>query len=112
MKKLIYSLYILWAILSIAYFFWKGNVAIATAFIWIPIALVVSASFLITLIGDIGERIKRRRRENAPRDCTTCLFGQTADLVNKTKKEGEEVPCVGESMGYKRGVTCPHWSGK
>ena len=83
----------------------------ATSAIWFPLALAVSAMSIIFITADIVAYIKKRREARIPDECANCLFGKTTDLINKTRKEGEEKAlCIGEKILHaKRGEVCAYY---
>ena len=84
---------------------------VALSAIWLPIGVVTALGFVIFITADIGDRMKKREDEKIPDTCGTCLFGKTCDLINSTKKEGEEKEkCMGERIGgATRGTLCPYY---
>lgn len=107
------------------YFIWLGWLALgiilkivgligwglALSALWLPIVFLFVIGILIFAIADIGERIKKNKEDNTPDECGNCLFGHTCDLINKTRKEGEEKEkCMGERIGgATRGVVCGYY---
>ena len=84
----------------------------ATSALWIPLGGVISFGAIIFLTADIGNYLKRKREEKIPNECGNCLFGKTTDLINASRKEGEEKAlCIGEKLcGATRGVVCQYYT--
>ena len=107
--------YILWGVWLIGGIILKilGLVSwwAATSALWLPLGGALSFGFVIFLTADIGAYLKRKQEEKIPNECGNCLFGRSADLINATKKEGEEkTHCIGEEMANaKRGTICPYY---
>lgn len=83
----------------------------ATSAIWLPLGGTIAFGAIVFLTADITAYIKKKKDSKIPDECGNCLFGRTTDLVNATKKEGEEkAPCLGEKLANaKRGQICQYY---
>ena len=111
MQKTTYILWLLWLIAGIALKI-LGLVSwwAATSALWLPAAVVLSGALFIFGTADIGARLKMLQAKKIPPECGNCIFGRTCDIINSTKKEGEELEkCIGEKLGEgKRGEVCKY----
>lgn len=113
MKKVIICLYVLWAVLAISSLFLWGNWWVATSFLWIPLSVVVSVAFYSVVGSMVISKREARAEANEEPSCKNCLFGVSADLINATRKEGEQEQCLGEKVyGAKKGILCSHYMRK
>lgn len=83
----------------------------ATSAVWLPAAVGVSAMVVIFATADFAAIAKKTQEARVPEECANCLFGRTADLINATRKEGEErALCIGEKLANAtRGVVCEYY---
>ena len=101
MKKAFYWCWLAWAIACVVAkcFGWCGW-AFMLSPIWIPLCVVVCFAFMLIVISDFGSWMKRKSDDKLPDSCENCLFKKSCDLINSTKKEGEELEkCMGEKFG-------------
>lgn len=107
--------YVLWAGWLVAGIVLKilGLVSwwVAASALWIPLGGAVSFAAIIFITADLSAAAKRKRRAKIPKECATCMFGRTTDLLNKFKKEGEpDAQCIGEKLANAtRGVVCKYY---
>lgn len=112
MRKVIY---IIWALLLVVGITLKilGIIGwgLALSPLWFPLVSFLSTIIVVVLGASLAESIKKRKEAKIPDTCGNCLFGKTCDLINASKKEGEEKEkCMGERIGgATRGVVCPYY---
>lgn len=92
MKKICYALYGLWIVSAIVLKI-LGLVSwwVATSWLWMPLAMVLTFLVGVNLAVGIGNRLKRKEEEKIPDSCEVCLFG-------KTKEYAENGHCLGETL--------------
>lgn len=92
MKQICYILYVLW-MLSAVVLKILGLVSwwVATSWLWMPLAMVLTFLVGVNLAVGIGNRLKRKEEAKIPDSCEVCLFG-------KTKEYAEGGKCLGETL--------------
>lgn len=101
MKNLFYFTWLAWLLVSVVLkIMGLCSWVIALAPIWMPIAVGISIGVTLMAVTDLNAWMKKRKDVNMPDSCENCLFRKTCDLINGTKKEGEEKEvCMGERFG-------------
>lgn len=101
MRKMFYLTWLAWAIACVVLKI-MGLISWLTALspLWMPIAVSLCAGVILIGIADVNRWMTKREDAKLPDSCENCLFKKTCDLVNATKKEGEEKEkCMGEKFG-------------
>lgn len=103
MKKICYALYGLWIVSAIVLKI-LGLVSwwVATSWLWMPLAMVLTFLVGVNLAVGIGNRLKRKEEDAIPDSCDVCLFGQTKEYADNNK-------CLGCTMdeNHEFGTLCP-----
>ena len=77
---------------------------VATSFIWFPIGVVLSISFLMALTADMGKWLKKRKESKIIPSCENCLFNHTKEVL-------KDEECLGEqNHAEKKDGKCPYWT--
>ena len=110
MRRITYVVWALWLIVGIGLKIIVGvSWWLALSALWFPLAVYLSVTGAMVVIADIGARKETKIHE--PETCANCLFGQTCDIINSVKQEGEEpTRCIGERIGNaERGKVCEYY---
>lgn len=110
MRRITYVVWALWLIVGIGLKIIAGvSWWLALSALWFPLAVYLSVTGAMVVIADIGARKETKIHE--PETCANCLFGQTCDIINSVKQEGEEqAHCIGERIGNaERGKVCEYY---
>lgn len=112
MQKVSYVVWGLWLIVGIVLkIFGLVSWWVALSAIWFVAATIVASSFFIFITADIGKILKEKEERKIANTCKNCLFGQSIDILNDAKKEGEpKEKCIGEKLaGAERGKICQYY---
>lgn len=79
--------------------------------IWFVVATIIASTFFVFVTADIGKILKEKEERKIANTCKNCLFGQSVDILNDAKKEGEaKEHCIGEKLaGAERGKICQYY---
>lgn len=112
MRRITYVVWALWLIVGIGLKIIAGvSWWLALSALWFPLAVYLSVTGAMVVVADIGERTRKKTKIHEPETCGNCLFGQTCDIINSVKQEGEErTRCIGERIGNaERGKVCEYY---
>jgi len=101
MKKICYALYGLWIVSAIVLKILGLSWWVATSWLWMPLAMVLTFLVGVNLAVGIGNRLKRKEEDAIPDSCQTCLFGHTKEYAENGK-------CLGCTMdeNHEFGTLC------
>lgn len=92
MKKVVYLVYALWAVLAVLSKIFLGTSwFVATSFIWLPLGVVFTIFLFLRFSVDLGNRMKRKLEKKETPTCENCLFG-------KVSQYDPDKRCLGEAM--------------
>lgn len=104
MKTTFYCIWVAWAVLAIlSEILLHTGWWVATSWIWLPLAVVLTAVVSLNASVDLGRWLKAKQEKEIPKTCDNCLFGLTAQYDTDKR-------CLGETLdeSIKRPKVCKY----